>query len=153
MKIFPTSSAMATPTDTETKEIMSAIATLTACITRLESTAAANHAALTQRMEVGFAQMDTKLAEVKGDIKALDQKVTGIDDRLKSQETKLSSIDTKLTDLKIDVSAQLAKTEGDINLLRQPKDFWDFIKKGMAVTVFSGLLLTFGKFILTGKVM
>ena len=137
---------MATDTETEIRELKDLIVASNASLI-------SSIAAMSQRMEVGFAQMDTKLAEVKGDIKALDQKVTGIDDRLKSQETKLSSIDTKLTDLKIDVSAQLAKTEGDINLLRQPKDFWDFIKKGMAVTVFSGLLLTFGKFILTGKVM
>ena len=85
---------MATPTDTETKEIMSAIATLTACITRLESTAAANHAALTQRMEVGFAQMDTKLAEVKGDIKALDQKVIALGDQVKGQDTKFWTLVT-----------------------------------------------------------
>ena len=114
---------MATPTDTETKEIMSAIA-------RLESTAAANHAALTQRMEVGFAQidakfaqMDTKLAETKaelkteiqrvegktdikfaelsGDIKALDQriisvdqKVTALGDRIQGQDTKFWTLVT-----------------------------------------------------------
>ena len=38
-------------------------------------------------MEVGFD-------EIKGEMKALDQKAAGIDDRLKTQETKLTSIDT-----------------------------------------------------------
>ena len=77
---------------------------------------ATNHAAPTQRMEVGFAQMDTKLAETKAELKteiqrvegktdikfaelggridALDQKVTALGDQIKGQETKFWTLVT-----------------------------------------------------------
>jgi uncharacterized protein YpuA (DUF1002 family) len=94
-----TSLAMATPTtDTELREVLNAIS------------------ALSQRVEVGFAQIDTKLAEtkaelkgeiqrveakmdaqfaeVKGDIKALDQRMTGLDDRVKAQDAKFWTLVT-----------------------------------------------------------
>jgi chromosome segregation ATPase len=116
--------AMATPvTDTELKEVLNALAKLTEGV-----------AAMSQRMEVGFAQVDTKFAqmeakidtklsetkaelkgeiqrveakmdaqftEVKGDIKvvdqrvvALDDKMTGLDDRLKAQDAKFWTLVT-----------------------------------------------------------
>ena len=134
---------MATPTDTETRELLGAIATLS------------------QRIEVGFTQVDTKLSDLRGEV---NLKLSQVDTKLSSLQgemnLKFSQVDTKLSSLQGEVNlkfsqvdTKLAKIEGDINLLRQPRDFWDFVKKGMAVTVFSGFLLTFGKFILTGKVM
>jgi uncharacterized protein YpuA (DUF1002 family) len=72
-----TSPAMATPaTDTELREVLNAINTLS------------------QRVELGFANVDTKFAEVKGDIKALDQKMTALDDRLKAQDAKFWTLVT-----------------------------------------------------------
>ena len=116
---------MATPTDTETRELLSAIS------------------ALSQRIEVGFTQVDTKLSGLRGE---MNLKFAQVD-------TKLSSLQGEMNLKFAQVDTKLAKIEGDINLLRQPRDFWDFVKKGMAVTVFGGLLLTFGKFILTGRIM
>jgi hypothetical protein len=71
---------MATPTDTEVRELKDLITANHAALTN-------SIAALSQRMEVGFA-------EVKGEIKALDQKVTALDDRLKSQDTKFWTLVT-----------------------------------------------------------
>jgi hypothetical protein len=72
---------MATPvTDTELREVLAAIV-------RLEAITAANHAAISQRMEVGFAQMETKLVEAKAELKSEIQRVEGkvdvIDERTK----------------------------------------------------------------------
>jgi archaellum component FlaC len=61
---------MATPTDTELKEVLNAIA------------------ALSQRVEVGFA-------EIKGEIKALDQRVTGIDQKVTALDDRIKTQDTK----------------------------------------------------------
>jgi hypothetical protein len=116
---------MATPaTDTELKEVLNAVNVLS------------------QKMEVGFANVDTKLSDLRGEM-----------------NQRFAQVDTKLSDLRgemnvkfAQVDTKLAKIEGDITLLRQPKDFADFVKKGMAVTVFGGMLLTFGKFIIFGKV-
>jgi uncharacterized protein involved in exopolysaccharide biosynthesis len=71
--------------------------------------------ALSQRVEIGFAQMDTKLAEtkaelkgeiqrveakmdaqfteVKGDIKALDQRVVALDDKVTGLDDRVKALD------------------------------------------------------------
>ncbi len=105
---------MTMTTDTDLRELKDLIAANHAAATQqtaVLSQQIAATAALSQRVEIGFAQVDTKFAGVdtklaemngnsqaldqklSGDIKALDQKVTGIDDRLKSQEIKLTQMD------------------------------------------------------------
>jgi peptidoglycan hydrolase CwlO-like protein len=141
--LFP---AMAVSTDTDLKEVTSALAKLTESI-----------ATLSQRVEVGFAQIDTKLAQ-------MDTKLAETKADLKSDIQRLDSkVDTKLSDLKgemnvkfAQVDTKLAKIDGDILLLRQPRDFADFVKRaiasGLVVTVVGGLLLAAGKLLLFGTV-
>lgn len=115
---------MAVPTDTELGEIVSAIA-------RLESIAAANHAALTQRIEVGFAELR---GEMKTQFAELSAKVDRVEGKL----------DTKVAELggKIDVLNE-----------RTSIGFWSFVGRALIVTVFGFLVLVAVKYSLTGKPM
>jgi ABC-type phosphate transport system auxiliary subunit len=108
----------------------------------LKDLIAANHtaitqqiAALNQRLEVGFAQVDIKFAQV---------------------DTKLAQVDTKISDLRGEVNTQLAELKGELKIVRQPIDFWDFVKRsvaaGLTVTVVGGLLLAAWKLVIFGTV-
>jgi chromosome segregation ATPase len=102
-----------------------------------------------QRVE---AKADTKFAELHGDIKALDQKVTGMDDRLRSQDEKLNQIGSKLGE----VNLLLAEMKGDLKIVKQPIEFWEFVKRavvsGLTVTVAGGLLLAAWKLVIFGTI-
>ncbi len=63
----------------------------------------ANHAAVTQQIAVGFAQVDTKLAQV----------------------------DTKISDLRGEVNTWLAEMKSDLKIVKQPIEFWDFVKRSV----------------------
>jgi hypothetical protein len=78
---------MANPTDTEVRELKDLIIANNTALTN-------SIASLSQRMEVGFA-------EVKGEMKALDQRIASVDqkfvalnDRLKNQDTKFWTLVT-----------------------------------------------------------
>jgi hypothetical protein len=151
------SPAMTASTDTDLREVLTALAKLTEGV-----------AALSQRVEVGFVQSDAKMdrqfAELRGD---MNEKFAQVEAKM---DIKFAQVDTKLSDLRgemnqkfaqVDtkfahVDTKLAKIGGDIALLRQPRDFGDFVKRaivsGMAVTVFGGLLLAAGKLLLFGTV-
>jgi hypothetical protein len=83
----------------------------------LKDLISANHNAVTQQIAVGFAQVDTKFAQV----------------------------DTKISDLRGEMNTRLAEMKGDLNIVKQPIEFWDFVKRSVAasltVTVVGGLLL------------
>jgi hypothetical protein len=104
-------------TDQDIRELKSAIDTNSKAVTDL----AASVGGLREEMRVGFAQVDTKFAQLEG------------------------KMDTRF-----------AKIEGDIALLRQPRDFAEFVKRtlvsGIAVTVFGGLLLAAAKLLIFGNV-
>jgi hypothetical protein len=111
---------MATPaTDTELREVLNAVS------------------ALTQRVEIGFAnvdakfaQVDTKLSEFKAEIKAEIQRV----------EAK--------TDVK------LAQLEGKIDVIdeRTKLGFWGFIGRAVIVSVLGTMALLAIKYALTGTI-
>lgn len=98
---------MAVPTDTELRELKDLIATLT------------------QRVEVGFAQMDAKLADVRTEIQRVEGK----------------------SDIKF------AELSGKIDVLNERTSigFWGFVGRALIVTVFSFLVLGAIKYGLTGK--
>jgi hypothetical protein len=103
--------------------------------TELRDLIVANHAAVTQQIAVGFAQVDTKFAQV---------------------DTKLAQVDTKISDLQGEVSTQLAEMKGELKIVKQPIEFWDFVKRsavtGLIVTVAGGLLLAAWKLVIFGAV-
>jgi hypothetical protein len=83
---------------------------------------------LREEVRVGFAQVDTKLAQM----------------------------DTKLSDLKGEVNTRLAERKGDLKIVKQPIEFWDFVKRsaaaGLIVTVVGGLLLAAWKLAIFGTI-
>jgi hypothetical protein len=83
---------------------------------------------LREEVRVGFAQVDTKLAQM----------------------------DTKLSDLKGEVNTRLAEMKGDLKIVKQPIEFWDFVKRsvtaGLTVTVVGGLLLAAWKLAIFGTI-
>jgi hypothetical protein len=83
---------------------------------------------LTLEMRLGFANVDTKFAEVKGDIRELRSEVKALDGKL---EEKTKNLDQRLG------SGEFT-TRG--------------ITIGLTVTVVGGLLLTFGKILFFGKI-
>jgi hypothetical protein len=97
-------------------------------------------------VEVGFAQVDTKFAQME----------TKIEVGFAQVDTKLAQAETKMEVGFAQVDTKLAKVEGDITLLRQPRDFAEFLKRaiasGMVVTVFGGLLLAAGKLLIFGNI-
>jgi Skp family chaperone for outer membrane proteins len=99
-----TSPAMATPvTDTELREVLNAVN------------------ALSQRVEVGFANVDTKLAQMDTKFVQLEAKLTETKAELKGEiqrvEGKLTNIETGLADVKGDIKAidqRMATLDGRI---------------------------------------
>jgi hypothetical protein len=90
---------------------------------------------LREEVRVGFAQVDIKFAQV---------------------DTKLAQMDTKLSDLKGEVNTRLAEMKGDLKIVKQPIEFWDFVKRsaaaGLIVTVVGGLLLAAWKLAIFGTI-
>jgi porphobilinogen deaminase len=101
----------------------------------LKELIATNHYAVTQQIAVGFAQVDTKFAQV---------------------DTKLAQVDTKISDLRGEVNTRLAEMKGDLKIVKQPLEFWDFVKRsavaGLIVTVAGGLLLATWKLAIFGTI-
>jgi porphobilinogen deaminase len=90
---------------------------------------------LREEVRVGFAQVDIKFAQV---------------------ETKLAQVDTKISDLRGEVNTRLAEMKGDLKIVKQPVEFWDFVKRsaaaGLIVTVVGGLLLAGWKSAIFGTI-
>jgi hypothetical protein len=49
---------------------------------------------LREEMRLGFSNVDTKFAELSGEVKAIDQKLSNLDDRVKNQDGKLWTLVT-----------------------------------------------------------
>ncbi len=85
---------MATVTDMDLQELKD-------LITSNSATTQQQVAKLEQRMELGFANIETKFAEVRGDIKTLDSKfeerTKGFSQRLDGKELAQRNISTGLT--------------------------------------------------------
>jgi hypothetical protein len=79
---------------------------------------------LRQEVRVGFAQVDIKFAQV---------------------ETKLAQVDTKISDLRGEMNTRLAEMKGDLKIVKQPIEFWDFVKRlvvvGLVVTIAGSLYI------------
>ena len=102
---------MTQATDTDIREIKTAIATLsqaieanTKAIESIAKSTEANTKAiadLTLEMRLGFANVDTKFSDIRGDIKALDAKfeerTKGFGQRLDGKELAQRNISTGLT--------------------------------------------------------
>jgi hypothetical protein len=76
---------MTQATDQDLREIKSAIADLTASV-----------GGLREEMRLGFANVDTKLADIKGDIKVIDSRLNG----LETTAQKLPDLAEKVGELK-----------------------------------------------------
>jgi hypothetical protein len=116
---------MAVPTDTELRELKDLIATLT------------------QRVEVGFAQMDAKLADVRTEIQRVEGK----------SDIKFAELSGKIDVLNERTSIKFAELSGKIDVLNERTSigFWGFVGRALIVTVFSFLVLGAIKYGLTGK--
>ena len=123
---------MTTATDTDIQQIKDLITAGNVAtqkqIADLAITTQKQIADLTLEMRVGFANVDTKFAEVKGDIKELRSEVKALDGKL---EEKTKNLDQRLG------SGEFT-TRG--------------ITIGLTVTVVGGLLLTFGKILFFGTI-
>jgi hypothetical protein len=101
----------------------------------LKDLISANHNAVTQQIAVGLAQVDTKFAQV---------------------DTKLAQVDTKISDLRGEMNTRLAEMKGEIKIVKQPIEFWDFVKRsvaaGLTVTIVGGLLLAAWKLVIFGTI-
>jgi uncharacterized protein YicC (UPF0701 family) len=129
---------MATPvTDTELREVLNAVAKLTESI-----------ATMSQRMEVGFAQMDTKLAEVKAELKGEIQRVEA------QVDAKFAQVDTKFAETKADLKIEIQRVEGKVDVIdeRTKLGFWGFVGQAIIISVFGFLLLMAVKYALTGMI-
>jgi uncharacterized protein Yka (UPF0111/DUF47 family) len=125
---------MATPvTDTELKEVLNALAKLTEGV-----------AAMSQRMEVGFAQMDTKLADLRGE---MNQRFAHVD-------TKFAQMDAKLTETKAELKGEIQRVEGKVDVIdeRTKIGFWGFVGRAVIVSLLGFLILMAVKYALTGTI-
>jgi hypothetical protein len=118
---------MATPiTDTELKEVLNALQKLTEGV-----------AAISQRMEVGFAQMDTKLADLRGEM-----------------NQKFAQMDTKLSETKAELKSKIQKVEAKVDVIdeRTKIGFWGFVGRAVIVSLLGFLILMAVKYALTGTI-
>jgi hypothetical protein len=132
----PTTPATMPPTtETDLKELRDLMAANHSAVTQQVVALSQQIAALSQRVEVGFAQVDIKFAQV---------------------DTKLAQVDTKISDLRGEVNTRLAEMKGDLKIVKQPIEFWDFVKRsvaaGLTVTVVGGLLLGAWKLAIFGTI-
>jgi hypothetical protein len=101
---------------------------------------------LREEIRVGFANNDTKFAELKAETNMGFANV----------DTKLAQMDTKISDFKGEVNTRLAELKGELKIVKQPIEFWDFVKKsaaaGLTVTVAGGLLLAAWKLAIFGTI-
>lgn len=121
-------------TTTEAQELKDAIASLAKIAEANSKAIEANNKAiadlvatissLRQEIRIGFANVDTKIAEVKGELKVLGE-------RQKTSEAKLEG--------KID------KIEERMNSQNFRIDNFELLKRGVATTAVGGLLLAFAK--------
>jgi hypothetical protein len=117
---FQTSLAMATPvTDTELKEVLNAIA------------------AMSQRMEVGFAQVDTKLSDLRGEM-----------------NQRFAQMDTKFAETKAELKGEIQRVEAKVDVIdeRTKIGFWGFVGRAVIVSLLGFLLLMAVKYALTGTI-
>jgi uncharacterized phage infection (PIP) family protein YhgE len=135
--------AMATSTDTE-QAVLKAIADMS------------------QRMEVGFAQVDTKLAqlEAKMDTKfaQMDTKLSDLrgemNQRFAQVDTKFAQMDTKLSETKAELKGEIQKVEAKVDVIdeRTKIGFWGFVGRAVIVSLLGFLLLMTVKYALTGTI-
>jgi hypothetical protein len=90
---------------------------------------------------------------IEANTQAIEANAKAIADLTQEVRVGFARMDTKIVELRGDLTNKLTEIKGEIALLRQPAEFWEFVKRGMAVTVFGGLLLTFGKFIISGRIV
>jgi hypothetical protein len=81
---------MANPTDTEVRELKDLIIANNTALTN-------SIASLSQRMEVGFAEVKGEMKALDQRIASVDQKVVALDDRLKNQDIGRGILLFKLT--------------------------------------------------------
>ncbi len=127
--------AMPPTTDTDLRELRDLITANQIAVIQQITALSQQVAALNQRVEVGFAQVDIKFAQV---------------------DTKLAQVDTKISDLRGDMNTQFAEMKGDLKIVKQPIEFWDFVKRsvaaGLTVTIVGGLLLAAWKLAIFGTI-
>jgi hypothetical protein len=137
---------MANPTDTETREMLNAIT------------------ALAQRVEVGFAQIDAKVdikfaelsskidrVEAKADIKfaELSSKI----DRVEAKaDIKFAELSAKGDKVEGKLDTKIAELGGKIDVLNERTSigFWNFIGRGLLLSIFGALALAAISFAIYG---
>jgi hypothetical protein len=120
---------MTQATDTDIREIKSAIDTLARSVETIARGTEANTKAtadLTLEMRLGFASVDTKLSDIRGEIKQVETHLEG----------KIDKLDGKITTLTTNVS----NLDGRL---------WGFGGTILAA-VLAALLTIFGRYIFTG---
>jgi hypothetical protein len=104
-------------------------------------------AELDKRMEVGFANVDTKFAHLEGKIDAVEAKLEG---KIDAVEAKLKGrIDAVEAHLEGKIDAVEAKLEGRIGVIdeRTKLGFWGFIFRGTALAALAALTAIFVKYL------
>jgi prefoldin subunit 5 len=120
---------MTQATDTDIREIKSAIDTLARSVETIARGTEANTKAITDltlEMRLGFASVDTKLSDIRGEIKQVETQLEG----------KIDKLDGKITTLTTNVS----NLDGRL---------WGFGGTILAA-VLAALLTIFGRYIFTG---
>jgi hypothetical protein len=128
MRVSPSILSMANPTDTETREMLNAIT------------------ALAQRVEVGFAQIDAKV-----DIKfaELSSKI----DRVEAKaDIKFAELSAKGDKVEGKLDTKIAELGGKIDVLNERTSigFWNFIGRGLLLSIFGALALAAISFAIYG---
>jgi hypothetical protein len=129
---------MTQATDTDIRELKTAIADLTTSVTGLR-----------EEMQVGFGSIDTKFIEIKGHVANLDTKFSG---QITNLDTKLSSkIDNEKSKLSGEIGTLTEKfderTKGLCALLDDKQWNTQNVSTGLTVTIVGGILLTLIRFL------
>jgi hypothetical protein len=119
---------MTTPTETETKEILNAIARLESTTTALAQRVEIGFAQMTQRIEVGFAEVDTKLAKME----------TKLAETRAELKTDIQKVEGKLAETRAELGGKI-----DVLDERTQIGFWGFAARGAIATLLGTVGLTF----------
>jgi chromosome segregation ATPase len=103
---------------------------------------------LREEIRVGFAQMDTKLAETKAELKGEIQRVEA------KMDTKFAQIDTKFSETKAELKGEIQRVEGKVDVIdeRAKIGFWGFVGRAIIVSLLGFLILMAVKYALTGTI-
>jgi uncharacterized phage infection (PIP) family protein YhgE len=99
---------------------------------------------LREEMRVGFAQMDTKLSDLRGE---MNQRFAQVD-------TKFAQMDTKLSETKAELKGEIQKVEAKVDVIDELTKigFWGFVGRAVIVSLLGFLLLMTVKYALTGTI-